>query len=90
MAGLVNLEILRLCDNNVDLVNFLTGLVELQELDLENNLIADLSPLLANSGLGSGDTIDVRGNNNLDTSDCADIATLTSRGVTIQHDLTCP
>ena len=90
VEGLVNLEELNLSNNNVDVLTFLTGLVELQELDLENNLIADLSPLLANSGLGSGDTLDVRGNNLLDTSDCADIATLTSRGVTIQHDLSCP
>ena len=90
VENLVNLEILRLSDNNVDVLTFLIGLIELQELDLENNLIADLSPLLANTGLGSGDTVDIRGNNNLDTGDCADITTLTGRGVTVQHDLTCP
>jgi hypothetical protein len=89
VEGLVNLQILRLCDGNIDLLTSLSGLVELQELDLENNLIADLSPLIANPGFGSGDTLRIAGNN-LDTADCADINTLIGRGVTVEHDLTCP
>ncbi|MEE8350288.1 MAG: leucine-rich repeat domain-containing protein, partial [Acidobacteriota bacterium] len=89
-VGLVNLQILRLCDNNVRTLTPLSGLVELQTLDLADNLISDLSPLVDNTGLGTGDTIDIRGNGNLDSADCADIATLTGRGATVQHDLSCP
>ena len=90
VESLVNLETLRLCDNAVDDLTSLTGLVELQTLVLFNNNISDLSPLVANTGLGTGDTLDIKGQSNLDTGDCADIATLTGRGVTVDHDLTCP
>jgi hypothetical protein len=89
VQGLVNLEIFRACDGVVRELDLLSGLIELQELDLENNRIIDLSPLFDNPGLGTGDTLKIRGNN-LNTDDCADIATLTSRGVTVEHDVTCP
>ena len=46
-------------------ISDLTGLeaaTNLTTLSLRNNSISDLSPLVANVGLGGGDWVDVRGN----------------------------
>ena len=49
-----------------------------------NNLISDLSPLVANTGLGDGDTIDVWGNPLSDASIQTHIPALQSRGATVE------
>ena len=51
-----------------------------------NNAISDLSPLVRNTGLGSGDWIDLRGNVLNNTSINTHIPTLQSRGIVIEFD----
>lgn len=94
LKDLVNLEVLRLCGfdsskRGIDDITLLSGFEQLRELNLENNRVDDISPLVDNPGLGQGDTVNLKVNN-LDSNDCADITTLTGRGVTVLHDLTCP
>ena len=43
-------------------VSVLANLTNLETLSLDNNRITDLSPLVANTGLDSGDLVDVRNN----------------------------
>ena len=66
----------------------LSGLTSLVTLDLFGNLIADITPLAANSGLGSNefgsDSIDLR-DNELTTDDCADLQTLADRGADVDQ-----
>ena len=67
----------------------LTGLeyaTNLTELNLESNSISDLSPLVANTGLESGDRIGVRGNFLNAASINTHIPELQNRGVAIQFD----
>ena len=70
-------------------ISDLTGLefaTNLTELRLERNSISDLSPLVANTGLGNGDTVDVRGNSLNYLSIHTHIPTLQNRGVTVEFD----
>ena len=62
LAGLVRLDWLNLRRNAITEVSALTGLISLDHLILGENFISDLSPLLSNTGLGSGDKIEVYGN----------------------------
>ena len=61
LAGLTNLTALRLDRNSISDISVLSGLHQLTELRLDRNSITDLSPLVANTGLGNGDTVDVQG-----------------------------
>ena len=53
---------------------------------LAENNITDLSPLVANTGLGSGDEVDVRGNPLNRASIQTHIPALQSRGVAVEFD----
>ena len=53
---------------------------------LAGNNISDLSSLVTNMGLGSGDEVDVRGNPLSHTSIKTHIPTLQGRGVTVKFD----
>ena len=67
----------------------LTGLelaINLTSLKLDNNLISDLSPLVANIGLGPGDSINVTRNPLNNESINTHIPTLQSRGVKVKFD----
>jgi len=64
-------------------------MTQLMTLELHNNSISDISPLVANLGLGSGDFITVF-SNLLDTGACPDLQALFDRGVSVQHDVNCP
>ena len=64
----------------------MAGLINLIELSLENNSISDISPLVANAGLGSGDTVRLRGNPLSYQSIHTHIPTLQSKGVTVEFD----
>ena len=55
-------------------------------LSLANNQISDLSALVANTGLGEGDLVDVKGNSLSSVSIKTHIPALQSRGVTVQFD----
>ncbi len=88
LANLTDLTWLGLGDNRISNIASLADLTHLTRLGLSNNRIADLSPLTLNTGLGSGDHVDVRGNPLSTASRTTHIDTLTSsrRGVTVRYD----
>ena len=51
LAGLENLQVLKLNDNRITDISPLSGLVNLQHLELQNNQIVDISPLAGLIGL---------------------------------------
>jgi hypothetical protein len=86
VAGLTQLAWLYLGGTNITDLSFLSGLTNLETLGLEYNSISDLSPLVANTGLGEGDTIYVQGNPLSYQSIHTHIPALQSRGVTVEFD----
>jgi len=95
LSGLTNLITLYLQNNLIVDISPLSGLTNLTELGLansnisipglvlSNNTISDLAPLVANTGLGSGDRVDVRNNPLSATSINTHIPALQSRGVAV-------
>ena len=70
-------------------ISDITGLeycVNLQVLYLWENNISDISPLVANSGLSAGDTVDLRDNPLSTTSVNVFIPQLEARGVTVINE----
>jgi hypothetical protein len=59
-------------------------LTSLTWINLYNNAIFDLSPLVKNTGLGSGDVVEVRNNPLSATSINTHIPVLQSRGVDVR------
>jgi len=63
-------------------------MANLERLEFQHNQVTNISPLVINSGFGSGDTIDMR-YNYLDLTDGSqnkqDIETLINRGVSIDY-----
>ena len=55
-------------------------------LNLEGNSIADISPLVTNTGLGSGDFVDVKGNPLSSVSINTHIPVLQEKGVDVMFD----
>ena len=86
LAGLTNLIILGLSGNSISDISPVAGLINLIELSLENNSISDISPLVANAGLGSGDTVSVSENPLNHASINTHIPALQSRGVEVYFD----
>ena len=86
LAGLTNLTALRLDRNSILDISALSVLHQLTELRLDRNSITDLSPLVANTGLERGDTVDVRRNPLSYLSVHTHIPALQSRGVTVEFD----
>ena len=84
LARLTNLTLLDLGENAISDLSAIAGLTNLTELWLDNNSISDLSPLIANTGLRSGDTVDVDGNPLNNAAINIYIPTLRSRGVTVK------
>ena len=84
LAGLTNLTNLILWVNNISDISAVAGLTNLTTLNLGYNRISDLSPLVANVGLESGDTVDVRGNPLSYLSIHTHIPTLQSRGIEVK------
>ena len=86
IAGLNRLTRLNLTYNAISNLVPIAGLGLLAELDLTDNAISDIAPLVANDGLGSGDTLTLEGNplsaKALDT----DIPSLEERGVEVAFD----
>ena len=83
VSGLTNLTYLHLPNNWVSDISALGGLTQLTSLYLVDNSISDISALVANTGLGNGDTIYLRGNRLSSLSSGTHIPTLQSRGVTV-------
>ena len=84
VAGLTNLTYLNLAENSISDISALVNLTNLTHLELPFNSISNLSSLVANTGIGSGDEVDVRGNRLTDQSLFTHIPILQSRGVTVE------
>ena len=88
LASLTSLATLNLSGNQAGDLSAMAYLTNLAVLHLEGNPISDITPLLENSGLGTGDEIWLE-----DTdlglwegsSDLADVNTLQGRGATVHH-----
>ena len=83
VTGLTHLTDLYLLENNITDISHLTGLTDLRLLWLQDNSISDLAPLVTNTGLGSGDEVQVDRNPLSYTSINTHIPTLRSRGVLV-------
>ena len=84
LSNLTNLTDLYLHNNSISDVSALSNLTNLTRLWLHNNSISNLSPLVANTGLSSGDEVDVRNNPLSATSLNTHIPALQSRGVDVR------
>ena len=70
--------------NTISNISVLSGLTKLTQLSLEANIISDISPLVSNTGLGTGDTVDLRYNPLSYASLYTHIPALKARGVTVE------
>ena len=86
LSDLPNLTKLNLGDNSISDLSPLVRLANLTELLLGNNNISDTSPLVESNGLGSGDTVYLRGNPLNYQSIYTYIPTLQSRGIKVEFD----
>ena len=85
LADLTNLTELRILNSAVSDVSGIRTLINLEHLKLRWNQISNIAPLVANIGLGSGDTVDLR-NNPLDAvSVNTHIPVLRARGVMVEY-----
>jgi Leucine-rich repeat (LRR) protein len=82
LSGLTSLTDLDLGRNTITDISALSGLTSLTYLYLGQNSISDIQPLLDNSGLGAGDSVNLRSTN----VSCADVAALQAKGVTVTSD----
>ena len=83
LSGLTYLESLNLSNNSISDITALSGLTYLKRLYLSNNSIFDISPLVANTGFGRGDRIDLRENPLSYTSIAVHFLALESRRVKV-------
>ena len=87
VTGLTNLTWLNLWGNPISDISPVAGLTNLTDLYLGGgNNISDISPLVANTGLGKGDTVNVQSNPLSYLSIHTHIPALQSRGVTVEFD----
>ena len=86
LSDLTSLTYLSLSSNSISDVSALSDLTSLETLLLRYNTITDLSPLVANTGLDSGDRVDVRNNPLSATSINTHIPALQGRGVEVSFD----
>jgi hypothetical protein len=85
VAGLVEVRALYLDGNAIVDVSPLSGLTKLEQLGLSRNQISDIAPLVANSGLDTGDTLDLVRNPLSYDAVATHIPALEGRGVDVKH-----
>ena len=90
LSGLNSLRLLDLESNSISDITSLSGLNSLERLSLHSNSISDLAPLVANTGLGSGDWVYVRNNPLSATSINTHIPALQSRGINVSSGASKP
>ena len=90
LEAATNLTQLNLDNNRISDISALENLTNLTSLSLSGNSISDISPLVANTGLGNGDTVDVTDNPLNDASINTHIPVLQSRGVTVEFSVNIP
>ena len=82
---LTNLQELGLSRNQIVDLTPLNQLTNLQELWLGDNQIEDLAPLVANAGLGKGDSVNLQNNPLRDQALNEHIPSLQARGVSVSY-----
>jgi len=87
VANLINLEAIYIGQCPVSNISDLANLSRLQEVTLRYDQISDISPLVANNGISSGDTVDLRGNPLSPDSINIYIPQLQARGVSVYYDM---
>lgn len=90
MRNLSSLRSLDLSGNSISGIAPLAGMNNLQFVDLNRNRISNLAPLAANSGLGTGDRVDVRRNPLSEASISTHIPIVQAKGVNILFDENLP
>lgn len=85
LSGLINLNTLRLSYNLITDISPLNDLVGLNVLILEGNQIIDIYPLVQNSGIDSGDDVNLINNPLSYLSISTYIPQLEARGVTVNY-----
>jgi Ca2+-binding EF-hand superfamily protein len=89
LSGLTNLTYLAVYRNSsISDLSPLSGLTRLERLIFYANSISDLSPLVVNTGLSTGDLVDVRGNPLSTISYRTHIPALQERGVVVRSEST--
>ena len=86
LSNLTELMSLNLSRNQITDISALSSLTNLRKLYLNNNSISDISPLVENTGLESGDVINLHHNNLSYLSLYEYIPALQSRGVEVYFD----
>ena len=86
LSNLTNLTWLFLDNNSISDISALSNLTNMERLILRENSISDISPLVANTGLGDGDTVNLKDNPLSSTSINTHIPVLQRRGVTVEFD----
>ena len=89
LASLTQLQLLAANNVQVQDVGPLQNLTQLEEILLRNSQIEEIGALVANTGLGTGDYIDLRDNPLSSTAICDDIPELINRGVNVEFDGSC-
>jgi Leucine-rich repeat (LRR) protein len=84
LTSLVNLTQLWLSSNQISDISALSVLTSLTSLHLLFNQISDISPLVANQGISTGDSVDIRNNPLSQESRRTFIPQLEARGVNVQ------
>jgi len=86
LSDLTQLKWLGLGDNQIRDISALSELTQLTTLELRGNELRDISPLVDNSGIALGDTINLHGNPLNAEAYSTHIPTLQARGVTVLFD----
>jgi len=89
LAGLTSLLGLELSGNRISDISSLMSLTNLVYLHLESNEISDISALVLNTGIDSGDEVDLTQNGLSQQALCHDIPALQARGVNVTYDGVC-
>ena len=85
LSGLTALTSLYAGGNQLTDTTALIPLANLNSLGLQENVLSRIHPLLDNTGLRAGDTLNLLGNP-LGGQACRDVATLIRRGVSVTYD----
>jgi FKBP-type peptidyl-prolyl cis-trans isomerase/Leucine-rich repeat (LRR) protein len=84
LSGLTSLKTLSLSQNQITDISALSGLASLTWLELQNNRIEDIAPLVADTGLKEGSTVDLTGNPLSAASLSESVPKLEKNGVTVK------
>jgi Leucine-rich repeat (LRR) protein len=85
LSSLTKVKVLLIAANAIGDLSPLMPLAQLEQLGASYNQIADLAPLVANAGLGSGDTVDVQHNPLSVLAVQEQIPALTARGIDVLY-----